>query len=145
MSSLHFSDLKIGDTLPPRENTITQETIDKTALAHFDFNPLHTNIEWAKRARVLNTEKTVIHGMFTLSQMASVITGAWGDGGAKITHLESKFTKPVPVDQTVRYEASVWELHPREAGASWVVVSGEAIDGDGDTIAVATFHVSVPD
>ncbi len=144
MSDLHFEDLKIGDKLLAFETTITQEIIDKTALAHFDFNPLHTKPEWASRAQVLGTPLTVIHGMFTLSQMASVITRAWSESGAAITSMESKFTKPVPVGQTVRYEASVWELHPRHDGKSWVVVSAEAIDADDQVVAVAKFNVQTP-
>jgi len=144
MSDLYFEDLRIGDKLPPFETTITQEIIDKTALAHFDFNPLHTKPEWASRAQVLGTPLTVIHGMFTLSQMASVITRAWNKSGAVITNMDSKFVKPVPVGQTVRYEASVWELHPRHDGKSWVVVSAEATDADGDVVAVAKFSVQTP-
>jgi len=86
----------------------------------------------------------VIHGMFTLSQMASVITRAWSKSGAVITSMDSKFVKPVPVGQTVQYGASVWELHPRHDGKSWVVVSAEAIDADGDVVAVAKFNVQTP-
>jgi acyl dehydratase len=144
MSDLYFEDLRLGDKLPAFETTITQEIIDKTALAHFDFNPLHTKPEWASRAQVLGTPLTVIHGMFTLSQMASVITRAWGKSGAVITNMESKFVKPVPVGQTVRYEASVWESHPRHDGKSWVVISAKATDADGDVVAVAKFNVQTP-
>lgn len=145
MTELHFADIEIGATLPPIETTITQEIIDRAALTHLDFNPVHTNTEWAARARVFGTEKTVAHGMFTMSQMASVIERGWGNQGAVIRHMEAKFTKPVPVEQTVRYEGSVWELHPRNAGQSFVVITVKATDADGSTVGVGTFRVCVPD
>jgi len=145
MTELHFADIQLGDALPPIESTITQEVIDRAALAHLDFNPVHTNTAWAARARVFGTEKTVAHGMFTMSQMASVVDRAWGRHGAVITHMESKFTKPVPVGQTVRYEGSVWELHPHGAGKNSVVVSVKATDADGSTVGTSSLRVRIPD
>lgn len=145
MAELHFAEIQIGDTLPAIEEAITQEVIDRAALTHLDFNPVHTNTEWAARARVFGTDKTVAHGMFTMSQMASVIERSWGPGGAVIDRMESKFTKPVPVGQTVRYEGSVWELHPRGTGRNSVVVSVKATDADGATVGIGTFRVQIPD
>lgn len=144
MSNLHFSDLQISDTLPPLEQEVTQDTIDLCAVAHLDYNPLHTDIEWCKSAQILHS-RTVCHGMFTMSMMASVITRAWQNGGAVVRSMESKFTKPVPNGQTVRYEGTVVELHPRGPDESYVVVNLSATDGDGDTVAVAKAEVTVPD
>lgn len=144
MSNLHFSDLQISEALPALEQAVTQDTIDLCAVAHLDYNPLHTDIEWCKTAQILHS-RTVCHGMFTMSMMASVITRAWQNEGAMIRSMESKFTKPVPNGQSVRYEGKVIELHPRGPGESYVVVSLSAIDSDGDTVAVATAEVAVPD
>ncbi len=144
MTSLHFSELQIADTLPQVEHEVSQDTIDRCAVAHLDYNPLHTDIEWCKTAQVLSP-KTVCHGMFTMSLMTSVITRAWQNEGAVITSMDSKFTKPVPVGQTLRCDGKVIELHPRGPGESFVLLSLSATNNDGDTVAVATAEVTVPD
>lgn len=80
-----------------------------------------------------------------MSQMASVIERSWGADGAVIKRMDSKFTKPVPVGQTVRYEGSVREVHPNRPGQNSVVVSVKATDADGATVGIGNFRVQVPD
>ena len=66
---ISFSELAIGDEFPSITVEVTQDVIDVAALAHLDFNPVHTDIDWAERAQVFGTPKTVAHGMFTMSGM----------------------------------------------------------------------------
>jgi acyl dehydratase len=132
---LRYEALELGQQLPAVQHEVTQEVIDRAALAHLDFNPVHTNLEWSERAQPFGTPKTVAHGMFTMSLMASVIHRAWHAQGAVIRRMDSKFTKPVPVGQTVRCEGSVTELHP----------AGTGRDADGDVVGVGDFRVAVPD
>jgi len=145
MTELHFADLDIDDALPEIEHEVTQSVIDRAALAHLDFNPVHTDLEWCRRARVFGTDKPVAHGMFTMSLMASTIHRAWHARGAVIRTMDAKFTRPVPVGQTVRCRATIRELHPVGPGRNFVVVSITAIDGDGETVGVGDFRVHIPD
>jgi 3-hydroxybutyryl-CoA dehydratase len=145
MRSLHFSDLQLGFRLPPVIQEVTQEVIDRNAAASLDYNPVHTDVEWCRRARVFGTEETVGHGMFTMSLMASVISREWYSEGAWIERMDSKFTKPVEVGRTIRCEGTVIEVHPRGPGRSFVVVKLNAFDGGGDTVAVGSAHVRIPD
>lgn len=142
---LHYADIELGQELPPVEHEVTQEVIDRAAVAHLDLNPVHTNIGWAERAQVFGGPTTVAHGMFTISVMASVIQRAWGHGGATIRKMETKLTKPVPPGQTIRAEATVVELHPLGPGRNEVVIRAKATDGDGDPVGLGTFRVHVPD
>ena len=144
-STLSFASIVVGQQLPPIEVEVTQQVIDRAALTHLDFNPVHTAVEWCIRAQVFGTPKTVAHGMFTMSQMASVIERSWGPHGATIRRMESKFTKPVKVGTTVRFEGSVWELHPHSPGNNTVVVSLKGTDDQGETVSVGTFRVAIPD
>ena len=144
-AELHFSELELGHELPPVEHEVTQETIDRAALAHLDFNPVHTDLAWAEGAQVFGAPTTVAHGMFTISLMASVITRAWRRAGASIRKMDTKLTKPVPPGQTVRAEARITELHPIGPGRNDVVVRASVIDADGDTVGVGTFRVHGPD
>jgi acyl dehydratase len=142
---LHYTDLKLGQEFPPVEHQATQEVIDQAALAHLDFNPVHTNIGWNERAQVFGMTEPAAHGMFTMSLMTSVIDRAWRHEGASILTIEAKLTKPVPVNQTTRCTGVITELHPLGPGRNAVVVAVTARDGAGDVVGAGTFRVAVPD
>jgi acyl dehydratase len=142
---LHYADLKLGQEFPPVEHQATQEVIDLAALAHLDFNPVHTNIGWNERAQVFGIPQPAAHGMFTMSLMASVIDRAWRHEGASILTMESKLTKPVAAGQSTRCTGVITELHPLGPGRNAVVVAVTARDTTGDVVGVCTFRVAVPD
>ncbi|HXP58337.1 MAG TPA: MaoC family dehydratase [Streptosporangiaceae bacterium] len=142
---LHYADLKLGHQFLPVEHQATQEVIDQAALAHLDFNPVHTNLPWNERAQVFGMTEPAAHGMFTMSLMTSVIDRAWRHEGASILTIEAKLTKPVPVNQTTRCTGEITELHPLGPGRNAVVVAVTARDGSGDVVGVGTFRVAVPD
>lgn len=143
--ALHFDDLELGQQLPPVEHEVTQAVIDHAAVAHLDFNPVHTDLDWTARAQPFGTPSTVAHGMFTISVMASVINRAWRRAGASIRTVESTLTKPVPAGQTIRAEATITELHPLGPGRNEVLVRVTATDDDAERVAVGSFRVHVPD
>ena len=142
---LHFADLKLGQEFPPVEHQATQDVIDLAALAHLDFNPVHTNIPWNEKTQVFGMTRPAAHGMFTMSLMASVIDRAWRHDGASIMTMESKLTKPVEVGQTTTCTGVITELHPLGPGRNAVVVAVTARDTAGDVVGVCTFRVAVPD
>lgn len=140
---MKFESIKLGYEFPEIVVDIDQEIIDRAALAHLDFNPVHTNIEWAARAQVFGTSKTVAHGMFTMSGMTSVVIRHWTRDWARVVAIDAKLTKPVPVNSVVTSSAVVSELHPRDGGAGLVVVRTKAVDQDGDIVAVGSVTVAV--
>jgi acyl dehydratase len=142
---LHYADLKLGHQFLPVEHQASQEVIDQAALAHLDFNPVHTNLPWNERAQVFGMTEPAAHGMFTMSLMTSVIDRAWRHQGTTILTIEAKLTKPVPVNQTTRCTGVITELHPLGPGRNAVVVAVTARDGSGDVVGVGTFRVAVPD
>ena len=76
--SMTFKTIEAGYTFPPVVQSYAQPAIDHYALASLDMNPVHTNEEWASRAKVFGIPETVGHGMMTMSTLASVVTRAWG-------------------------------------------------------------------
>ncbi|TQS46147.1 MaoC family dehydratase [Cryptosporangium phraense] len=142
---MHFADLTLGYEFPAVEHQVTQDIIDLAAVAHLDFNPVHTNIPWNERAQVFHMPDTAAHGMFTMSMMASVVDRHWRAEGAQIRTMQTKFTKPVRVGETTRATGSITELHPLGPGRNAVVVAVRATDSTGDVVAVGTFRVAVPD
>lgn len=142
---LSFADLRLGYELPPVEAQVTQDVIDLAAVAHLDFNPVHTNIPWNERAQVFHMTETAAHGMFTMSLMVSVVDRAWRHLGASVQTMQSKFTKPVPVGSVTRCTGVITELHPLGPGRNAVVVAVTARNGEGDTVGICTIRVAVPD
>jgi len=108
--SISFSTIETGYKFPPLVQSYAQPVIDHYALASLDMNPVHTNEEWAARAKVFGCPETVGHGMMTMSALASVVTRAWGviaKDGRSIRFVDAKFTKPVKVGEVVTATAMV--------------------------------------
>ncbi len=145
MNSSHFSQVKIGDELPAVENIVSQDVIDRYAVASLDYNPVHTDIEWCKRAQVFGIPRTVGHGMYTMSLMASVIVRAFGAAPARVRSIETKFIKPVEVNSVLRCFGGVKELHPIGPGRNFVLVELRAVNNTGELMALGSAEVVLPD
>jgi acyl dehydratase len=145
MATPRFSDVKVGDTLAPIAHVVSQEVIDRYAVGSLDYNPVHTDIEWAQRARVFGMPCTVGHGMFTMSLMASVVLRSWGCDKLWVKAVETKFTKPVEVGQELRCWGVVKELHPIGTGKNYVRVELQAATSGQNTVAVGFAEVVLPD
>ena len=146
--TIKFRSVEAGFKFPPVVQSYAQAAIDHYALASLDMNPVHTNEEWASRAKVFGIPETVGHGMMTMSTLASVVTRAWGvvgkDGGS-IRFVDAKFTKPVKVGETVTATGTVKRKHHYGPGMNWVQVSVEAKDSAGDLIGLADVGYNLPD
>jgi acyl dehydratase len=111
-------------------------------------NPVHTNEEWAARAKVFGIPETVGHGMMTMSTLASVVTREWGvmrkDGGS-LRFVDAKFTKPVKAGATVTATGTVKRKHHHGHGKNWVLISVEAKDSAGELVGLAEVGYNLPD
>jgi acyl dehydratase len=142
-ASIRFDDAPVGTKLDPIRQDMSQEFIDRYAVASQDCNPVHIDPEWCSRARVFGTPKTVAHGMSTMSLMTSVVIRSWG-ATANIRRIQSKFTKPVEVGQTLTIKGVVREWHPIGPGRNFVVVEVRAEDRGGDLVGISEIEVALP-
>lgn len=146
--SISFSMIETGYNFPPVVQSYAQPAIDRYALASLDMNPVHTNEEWAARAKVFGIPETVGHGMMTMSTLTSVVTRAWGvigkDSGS-IRFVDAKFTKPVKAGEVVTATGTVKRKHYHGPGKNWVQIAIEAKDSTGDLIGLAEVGYNVPD
>jgi len=143
-----FSEIDTGAELPPVELCCEQQVIDRYAVASLDMNPVHTNEEWAARAQVFGMPETVVHGMMTMSSLASVVTRSWGPvsvNGGSVRFVDATFTKPVRVGETVVSKGVVKKKHYHGDGKNWVEVRVESRDTAGDVIGVANGGYNLPD
>ena len=142
-TSVRFCDVTVGMQLDELTQHVSQEYIDRYAVASLDLNPIHIDPDWSTRAQTFGRPQTVLHGMATMSLMASVITRAWGST-AQITRMKSKFTKPVWVGQTLSLKGAVSELHYLNPGRNFVVVNVQATDSDSELVGFCDFDVRLP-
>jgi phosphate acetyltransferase len=141
--SVRFCDVNVGMQLDEFKQHISQEYIDRYAVGSLDLNPIHIDPEWSSRAQTFGRPQTVLHGMATMSLMASVVTRAWGPT-AQITRMKSKFTKPVWVGQTLSFTGVVQDLHYLNPGRNFVVINVKATDSEGDLVGFCDFDVRLP-
>lgn len=148
MQSPTFSSIQTGYEFEPITQLYVQAAIDRYALGSLDMNPVHTNAEWAARAQVFGLPETVGHGMMTMSTMTSVVTRAWGvinRNGGRVRYVDSKFTKPVKVGETITATAKVKRKHHHGPGKNWVLIAVEARDSQGDLVGLSDVGYQLPD
>ncbi|MGD0076952.1 MAG: MaoC family dehydratase [Candidatus Binataceae bacterium] len=141
--SVRFCDVTAGMQLDGFKQDVSQEYIDRYALGSLDLNPIHIDPEWSSRAQTFGRPKTVLHGMATMSLMASVVTRAWGPT-TQITRMKSKFTKPVWVGQILSFKGVVKELHYLNPGHNFVVINVQATDSENDLVGFCDIDVRLP-
>jgi acyl dehydratase len=138
-----LDDLKTGDELPELVYHVTQDGIDAYGMASLDLNPVHMDPQWAACAQVFGSPQTVAHGMMSMSYAASLVLRAFG-ADARITVVDSTFTKPVLVGSTVTVRGEVRDTHPIGNGEDFAVIRAVATDEHGDTISVNEIRLQLP-
>lgn len=142
-TTVRFSDVKVGMKLADFTQHVSQEYIDRYAVASLDLNPIHIDPEWSARAQTFGRPVTVLHGMATMSLMVSVVTRSWGPL-TQITRMKSKFTQPVWVGQTLSLTGEVKELHYLNPGHNSVSIHVRATDSENALVGFCDIDVRLP-
>lgn len=101
-----LQELSIGQSIGSRSVTITRQDLIRYAGASGDFNPIH----WNERvARAVELPGVIAHGMFTMGAAVSLVTD-WADDPAAVVGYQTRFTKPVPVQDTDGAPGAVVEV-----------------------------------
>lgn len=112
MKKVTFESVNCGDILPEVKQHVDQETIWRHAVGSMDYNPVHNYPEWCKTAQVFGLPVPVMHGNQTVSLMCKVITDWAYPSGGHMKDMDTKLIKPVPVNSTCTFGATVTEKHP---------------------------------
>lgn len=142
MPPLFLEDFDVGMTFETPRRTITETDVVTFAGLSGDYNPLHTDEEFAK---VGPFGKRVAHGVLTLA----VLTGMWDRLGFFAGSVEAfygidklRFTRPVFIGDSLR--AAVKVIDKRERDSNGVVVfSNEVVNQRGETVLVCDTEVVV--
>lgn len=145
MTKLTFESVKLGDTLPHVQRKVDQETFWRYAVGSLDYNPVHSNPDWVKEAKVFGIPSTVGHGAMTMSLLTTVVCNWAFPVGGWIKSLDSKFVQPVLPGDTLTFGGTVTEIHPgRGKNKNYVVVELTGDNQKGEKIAVGRAEVILP-
>jgi hypothetical protein len=95
-----FEELETGFEIGRREISVTRSDLVKYAGASGDFNPIHWNNDFA---RAVELPGVIAHGMFTMGAAVQLVVDWAGDPGLVVDY-QTRFTKPVPVEDTTGSE-----------------------------------------
>lgn len=102
----NFSDINIGDTAT-YSKTINEADILKFADLTGDYNPIHTDEEFAKGSRF---KKRIAHGMFTASLISTIIGTKLPGVNTIYLSQDLKFMAPVYIGDTIIVEVEVVDI-----------------------------------
>ncbi|MCY3796849.1 MAG: MaoC/PaaZ C-terminal domain-containing protein [Chloroflexi bacterium] len=128
---LYFEEFEIGATMRTRGRTITEADLVNFAALTGDYNPMHTDADYAKDSFM---GQRVAHGLLTLSY---AVGQAYQLGILERTVLgfrgvEMKFSSPVYIGDTIHVELKVSETKAaRRLGGGTVVLETRIIKQDG--------------
>lgn len=118
--------LELGAKLAPVVKELSQEKIDRYALASGDGNPLHTDAEFAARTQFGGT---IAHGMLVLAYLSEMLTAAFGQAWLSGGRLKVRFRAPARPGDTVTASGRVVRA---EAGRT--VCEVECRNQNGETL-----------
>ena len=106
---------KIFEELNEGDKSLFAKTITEADLFAFmgicgDFNPLHTNEEYAKTTQF---KGRIVHGMLVASLIDYTLTDLVGLGGVHISQFV-RFSAPVKIGDTITVESTITQLIPEK-------------------------------
>ena len=125
MSAPAVSSLAVGDALGPLERRVTQEQISAYAEASGDFNPIHTDDEFA---RSVGLPGTIAHGLLEMGILAEAVS-RWAGGSDRVAGLECRFSKPLLAGDTITCTGKVVAVDTT-AGTATLEVEAQSDRGE---------------
>jgi acyl dehydratase len=118
--------VKSGDALPELRVTPDKYLPHRYAGASGDFNPIHIDPEFAK---AVGLPGNILHGLYTMAQVARAHTGAAGGDPRALKRLSVQFRGMGAPEQEILVTTTV-----KEAGDGLVVTGTVAAQGDNRVI-----------
>jgi 3-hydroxybutyryl-CoA dehydratase len=128
---LYFEEFEVGATMRTRGRTITESDLVQFAALTGDFNPMHTDAEYAKDSFM---GQRVAHGMLTISYAVgqAVQLGILEQTVLGFRGLDMKFSAPVYIGDTIHAELKVAETKvAKRLGGGVVTLALRIIKQDG--------------
>lgn len=121
-----YDELKVGDS-ESFTRTVTETDIQLFAGMTGDFNPIHTDIEYAKTSRF---GQRVAHGPIALSLVAYLVGMRLPGPGTVLIRQDARFLAPVFIGDTITVTLTVVE----KAAKGRVVMDASYVNQHGKTV-----------
>ncbi len=132
--------LAAGHDLGTLTRTVTQEHIDRYALASGDFNPIHVDRAFAA---VTPFGGTVAHGMLLLAYMSCLLTRRFGRSWLAGGSLKTKLRNPAPAGIQITVRGQIERLEETIDGVQYAVCTLRLENGDGEALITGEARVPV--
>lgn len=129
----YYDDFKIGDEIATAGRTVTEADIINFAGLTGDWNPLHTDAEFAKNSLF---KKRVAHGAFTFAIMTGLLvrTGIIEETIYAFYGIDKlRLTKPVFIGDTLKVIAKVAEKEDK-GNAGLVMLDSKVVNQRGEVV-----------
>ena len=121
MAAKYLEDLQSGDVFTSPARTITEADVVAFAGLSGDFNPIHTDAEFAKDTVY---GQRVVYGLLGLSVMTGLLDRTGLFSGSAIAMLgirEWQFVGPVFIGDTVRFKLTIADVRRTRSGDRGIV------------------------
>ncbi|GGJ58556.1 MaoC family dehydratase [Glutamicibacter bergerei] len=124
---IKFSSLEKGQVIGSKTVTVNRGDLVRYAGASGDFNPIHYSERFATEVEL---PSVIAHGMFTMGAVVDLV-GAWVGNPGAIVDYQTRFTKPVVVEDPAG-------SNPSDAEGTAIEVEGKigALDEEAQTARV---------
>jgi len=105
--ALYYEDLTEGQTFTSLARTVTETDLVSFAMLSGDWNPIHTDQEFAEKTYY---GKRIVHGIFGISMMTGLLdrTGLFdGSAIAMLGIRDWNFKGPIFVGDTIHFEMEI--------------------------------------
>src|SRR5262245_2992718 len=126
MKRIKFSEYEVGATIPElKTGPVVHMDLVRYSGASGDFNPIHTDPDFAKKAGL---NGTIAHGMYVMAQIGRMCT-SWANP-LQIKYLGVKFKGMTLPGETIQCQGTVKRKQEAD-GEKLLTISVEALGPDG--------------
>ena len=121
MEPKYLEDLHAGDVFTSAARTITESDVVAFAGLSGDFNPIHTDVEFAKDTPY---GQRVVYGLLGLSMLTGLLDRTGLFSGSAIAMLGIRdwtFTAPMFIGDTIRFRLTITDVRRTSSGDRGVV------------------------
>ena len=111
MTAFLYEDLKVGEELKTVVKEIDQEMLNRYARASGDYNPLHTDPEFARQT---SFGGTIAQGMLSLAFISQIMTDCFGQAWLEGGEMEASFLAPIRPGDVIKAGGRVVERDEKQ-------------------------------
>ncbi len=141
MSKIDFASIQVGDKLPSKSVSVTQEFIYKYADICGDYNSIHVDVEGMKNHPIF--KGTIAHGTINVEPVLQAVGAIQGTGWpAEGTKIDLQFRAPVRPGDTITSNLVVKEK--KTDGGKNILVCDMTIANAAGNCVIGTTEIIVP-